>query len=90
MGLLLRTILLLTLQFKLSESNDKGLQDLINKAIGNNVYDDKRITKILSGINNGPKIILDATYHSDWMEIDQSDINVFLLNVKKIVEGTFK
>jgi len=73
-ALLFRTILLIALQLKLGSNAKEDLGPVLSQAIGQNIYEDRQIRKILEQFQKMPKIMLDATHHSQWIVIEQIDM----------------
>jgi hypothetical protein len=89
-GLLMRTILLMTLKAKLGTKAKDDLAPVIAQAISQNTYNDNHIKRILTSFQQIPKTVLDATHHSSWILLDQNNIDSWLPGVKLIVETTYK
>jgi len=88
-ALLMRTILLLTLQKKLGKVAHKDLGPVLNQAISQDIYKDLHIKRILTNLVSIPKTMLDATHHSQWVLIKQDDIGIWITGLVNVVEATY-
>jgi hypothetical protein len=88
-ALLMRTILLLTLQKKLGRLSKDDLKDVMNQAISQNIYEDTHIRRILTHLSTIPKTMLDASHHSRWVIIKKDDLGIWLPGLVNVVEATF-
>lgn len=89
-ALLMRTILLLTLQKKLGNSAKDDLRDVMNQAISQDVYKDVHIKRVLTNLSTIPKTMLDASHHSKWVIIKKDDLGIWLPGLVNVVEATFQ
>jgi hypothetical protein len=97
-GMLFRTILLNVLRFKLKNTqvgkkilaDSDDLKSVLSKSISNDVYKDSHIKRFLEQFSKIPKDIFDAGVHSDWVLVDQSNLDSQIGGLVKIVEATFK
>lgn len=89
-ALLMRTILLLTLQKKMGKSAKDDLRDVMNQAISQNIYEDVHIKRILTNLSDIPKTMLDASHHSKWVIIKKDDLGIWLPGLVNVIEATFK
>lgn len=89
-ALLMRTILLLTLQKKIGKSAKGDLKDVMNQVISQDVYNDVHIKRILVNLSTIPKTMLDASHHSRWVTIKKDDLGIWLPGLVNVVEATFR
>lgn len=89
-ALLMRTILLLTLQKKLGKIAKDDLKDVLNQAISQDIYGDTHVKRILANLSSIPKTMLDASHHSKWVIIKKDELGVWLPGLVTVVEATFK
>lgn len=88
-ALLMRTILLLTLQKKLGNLAKTDLQPVLNQAISQDAYKDLHIKRILTNLSSIPKTMLDATHHSKWVLIKPDELGLWLPGLVSVLEATF-
>lgn len=96
-GMLFRTILLNTLRFKLKNTqvgkkilaDSDDLKSVLSKTISNDIYDDFHIKRFLEQFSKIPKDIFDAGVHSDWVLVEQSDLDSQIGGLIKIIGATF-
>lgn len=88
-ALLMRTVLLITLQQKMGSKAKDDLAPVLNQAISQDVYGDTAIKRILTNFAGLPKTLLDATHHSQWMIFTVDDINSWLPGLVKVIEATY-
>ena len=96
-GMLFRTLLLNCLRFKLKKTligkkilkDSDDLKEVLNKTISNNIYQDNHIKVFLTQFSHIPKDIYDAGVHSDWVLINQSDLDSQIGGLIKVIEKTF-
>lgn len=88
-ALLMRTILLNTLQQKIGGRAKDDLGPVLGQAIALNVYSDRHIMNILSGFSTIPKSLLDATHHSKWMLIGSDHLGHWMPGLVKVIEATY-
>ncbi len=88
-ALLMRTILLITLQKKLGKKAHDDLGPVLNQAISQNIYNDLHIKRILENLASVPKTMLDATHHSKWVLIKTDDLGIWLPGLVNIIEATY-
>ena len=88
-ALLMRTILLITLQKKIGKLAKDDLGPVLNQAISQDIYKDLHIKRILTNLASVPKTMLDATHHSKWALIKQDDIGVWMPGLVNVVEATY-
>jgi len=89
-ALLMRTILLLTLQKKLGKASKEDLKDVLNQAISQDSYKDVHIKRILTNLSSIPKTLLDASHHSKWIIVKKDDLGIWLPGLVNVVEATFR
>ncbi|MFH0873413.1 MAG: hypothetical protein V1846_01080 [Candidatus Komeilibacteria bacterium] len=96
-AMLFRTILLNVLRLKLKKISDgqtmlkesDGLKGVIDKCIANDVYGDKHIKRFLEKFSQIPKDIYDADVHSDWILVEQANLDSEIGGLKLILEKSF-
>lgn len=88
-ALLIRTILLATLQYKMGSKAKEDLGPVLNQSISQDAYQDKQIKKILTIFSSMPKQLLDATHHSQWILLKESDLDYLLPGLVKVLEATY-
>lgn len=88
-ALLVRTILLITLQKKLGKKAHDDLGPVLNQAISQDIYGDLHIKRILQNLASVPKTMLDATHHSKWVLIKTDDLGIWLPGLVNIIEATY-
>ena len=89
-ALAIRTILLLTLRNKLRIKSYLELTDALNQAISKDIYKDPQVKKILIEFAGMPKQLLDATHHSSWILIKDSQIRNWATGLEVVIAATFR
>jgi|GEM_PF-2585098 len=88
-ALLMRTILLITLQQKMGSKAKNDLAPVLNQAIAQDAYGDTAIKRILTNFAGLPKTLLDATHHSQWMIFTADDVSTWLPGLVKVIQATY-
>lgn len=88
-ALLMRTILLITLQKKIGKTAKSDLGPVLSQAISQDTYKDLHIKRILTNLASVPKTMLDATHHSQWVLIKQDDIGIWMQGLVNVIEATY-
>ncbi len=97
-AMLFRTILLNTLRYKLKKTpigniilKDSGsLKEILNKCISNDIFKDPHIKKFLEQFSKVPKDIYDAGVHSDWIIVEQSNLDSQISGLVLVIKKTFE
>jgi hypothetical protein len=87
-ALLFRTILLLTLQYKLGIKSKDELSEVLGQVVGGDIYD-KHVTRLLKQLQGIPKELLDASHHSKWIIIKNQDLQVWAQALRQVLLATF-
>lgn len=89
-ALLFRTILLISLQYKLGTKAKDDLSSVLNQAVSSNIYKDTHITRVLKNFQGVPKTLLDATHHSKWILINGAELVTWAQGLRLVLGATFK